>query len=54
MCHTKNKPMFTTHELCATALGAALMTICAWISIPLEVSITLQTFAIFLVTGLLG
>lgn len=30
------------------------MTICAWISIPLEVSITLQTFAIFLVTGLLG
>jgi biotin transport system substrate-specific component len=30
------------------------MAICAWISIPTEVPFTLQTFAVFLVTGLLG
>ena len=36
------------------ALGAVLITICSWISIPLTVPFTMQTFAIFAVTGLLG
>lgn len=50
------KPIFTVRELCATALGAALIAICSWISIPSPsgIAFTLQTFAICLVTGLLG
>lgn len=37
------------------ALLASLMCICAWISFPLgDISITLQTFALFLILGLLG
>lgn len=37
------------------ALFAALMVICAWISIPvLDIAFTLQTFAVFLSLGVLG
>lgn len=37
------------------ALCAALMAICAWISIPFfDIAFTMQTFAIFLALGLLG
>lgn len=36
------------------ALGAALITICSWISIPAAVPFTLQTFAIFAILGMLG
>lgn len=38
-----------------TALGVALITACAWISLPVgEVPFTLQTFAVAAVGGLLG
>ena len=37
------------------ALFAALMALCAWISIPAgDVAITMQTFALFLTLGVLG
>ena len=36
------------------ALGAALITICSWISIPAAIPFTLQTFAIFAILGMLG
>ncbi len=36
------------------ALGAVLIAVCSWISIPSPVPFTLQTFAIFLVLGVLG
>lgn len=36
------------------AFGAALMAICAWISIPTTIPFTLQTFGVFLIIGLLG
>ena len=43
-----------TLELTFTALFAALIVICSWISIPATISFTLQTFAVFLAAGLLG
>lgn len=37
------------------ALFAALISVCAWISIPvLEIAFTMQTFAVLLTLGLLG
>lgn len=37
------------------ALFAALMAICAWISVPVgDIAFTLQTFAVFLTLGVLG
>lgn len=43
-----------TKDLAATGLMAALMAVCAWISVPTAVPFTLQTFAIFLAVGVLG
>lgn len=36
------------------ALGIALITVCGWISIPTAPPITLQTLAIFVLSGVLG
>lgn len=44
----------SVRDLCGCALGAALLAICAWISIPATVSFTLQTFGVCLLAGLLG
>ena len=45
---------FSTRDLCFCAIGAALIAVCAWISIPADVPFTLQTLAIFPVCGLPG
>ncbi len=41
-------------DLVYISIGATLITICSWISIPTTVPFTLQTFAIFFVLLLLG
>lgn len=45
----------TTRKMARCALFAALLSICSWLTIPLpEISITMQTFGVFLTMGLLG
>lgn len=41
-------------DLVYMAVGAVLITVCSWISIPTAVPFTLQTFAVFFILGLLG
>ncbi len=48
------KPAFTTRELVFTAVFAALIAVCSWISIPTAVPFTLQTFAIYCALEFLG
>ncbi|MCQ2385263.1 MAG: biotin transporter BioY, partial [Clostridia bacterium] len=46
----KNKTM----DIILSALGAALIAVCAWLVIPGDVPITMQTFAVYLVLCLFG
>lgn len=50
----KQKHKFKTLDLVYIGLSAALISICAWITVPLTVPITLQTLGICLVAGLFG
>ena len=43
-----------TYTIVRVGLAAALLAICAWISIPFAVPFTLQTFAVFLILIVLG
>ena len=52
MVMTKRK--LKTIDLAYMALGAVIITVCSWISIPTTVPFTMQTFAVFCVLGLLG
>ena len=44
----------STLDLVYIAVGAALIAICSWISVPLTVPFTLQTFAVFFLLTLFG
>lgn len=43
-----------TIDLAYMALGAVIIAVCSWISIPTTVPFTMQTFAVFCILGLLG
>ena len=45
---------FTTKDLVYTAIFAALIAVCSWISIPTTVPFTLQTFGVFMAVNTLG
>lgn len=56
---TKNVPMRTagkgkTYDMAYIAIFTVLIAICSWISIPVEIPFTLQTFAVFLAVAVLG
>lgn len=44
----------TTKDMVFIALSTTIMIVCAFITIPFSVSITMQTFALFTIIGLLG
>ncbi|MBR3241982.1 MAG: biotin transporter BioY [Parasporobacterium sp.] len=48
------KRRIQTLDLVYIAAGAVLIIVCSWISIPVNVPFTLQTFAIACILGLLG
>ena len=48
------KKVLTTREAAYIAMGAALIAVCSWISVPATVPFTLQTFAVCLVTAVFG
>lgn len=50
----KEKNTFQTIDIVYIGIFAALLAICSWISIPLTVPVTLQTFGVFVACSLLG
>lgn len=51
---TINRSRLSTADLTLTALFAAVMAVCSWISVPAAVPFTMQTFAVFFTVALLG
>ncbi len=48
------KQLISVRSMTYIALSVAIMAVCSWISVPLVVPVTLQTMAVFLVSGILG
>lgn len=48
------KEKFTVRDMCFIAMFAVIIALCSWISVPLTVPITLQTFGVFAALGVLG
>ena len=44
----------SVRDLCYIAMGAALLALCSWLSVPFTVPFTLQSFAVCLIAALLG
>lgn len=52
---TKNlRQKINTVDIALIAMFSAILAVCAWISIPVAVPFTLQTFGVFLAVGVLG
>ena len=49
-----NKSKFTTRDTVYIALFAVLMTVCSYISIPMTIPFTMQTFAVYFALNFLG
>ncbi len=50
----KTRQKIGTKDMVYIAIFAALMAVCSWISIPMVIPFTLQTFGVFMAVGLLG
>lgn len=50
----QKKQLFTVREMTFTAIFAALLAVCSWITVPLVIPITMQTFAVFAAVLILG
>ena len=48
------KARWSTQDMAYIALCAVVIAVCAWISVPMTVPFTMQTFAVFMALGLLG
>ena len=47
-------PKFSARDLARVAMGVALIAVCSWLSVPMTVPFTLQTFAVCLLAALFG
>ena len=45
---------FSVRDLARVAMGVALIAVCSWLSVPMTVPFTLQTFAVCLLAALFG
>lgn len=50
----QHSTVFSAREMTYIAMGAVIIAVCSWISIPATVPFTLQTFAVCLVTAVFG
>ena len=44
----------STRDMAQISISAALVSLCAWLSVPAAIPFTMQTFAVFAVGGTLG
>ena len=49
-----NTKKFSTRDIAHIALFAVVIAVCSWISIPMAVPFTLQTFGVFMAVAVLG